>query len=96
MHPITNYVILSGAIVVLALVGAVLQDRKKSGGDAAGWPAWQSRTSNLPFVAIMQRRARFGNFGTHALAGGVAVWLLASWVHGPLAGWPAGIWRWLA
>lgn len=96
VHPITKNIILSFAIVVLALVGAALQDRKKAGADPAGWHAWQSRTSYLPFVAIMQRRARFGNFGMHALAGGVVVWLVASWAHGPLAGWPAGIWRWLA
>lgn len=31
-----------------------------------------------------------------ALAGGTMVWLAATWAHIPLAGWPAGIWRWIA
>lgn len=96
VHPIPKNIIVSVAIIVLALVGAALQDRKKAGADPAGWHAWQGRTSYLPFVALVQRRARFGSFGMHALAGGLVVWLLASWAHGPLAGWPAGIWRWLA
>lgn len=96
VYPVARNIILAGAIVVLALVGAVFQDRKKAALDPAGWTAWQSRTSYLPFAAIVQGRARFGNFGMHALAGGVVVWLVASWAHIPLAGWPAGIWRWLA
>jgi len=96
VHPVAKNIIVSIAIIVLALVGAALQERRKAGADPAGWHAWQSRTSYLPFVAVIQRRARFGKFGMHALAGGVVVWLLASWAHGPLAGWPAGIWRWLA
>ena len=36
-----------------------------------------------------------GKLGLHAFAGGVLLWLLATWAHMPLAGWPAGIWRWL-
>jgi len=96
VYPVAKNMIVSSAIIVLALVGAGLQDLKKAGADPAGWTAWQSRTSYLPFVAIAQGRARFGKFGAHALVGGLLVWLLASWAHGPLAGWPAGIWRWLA
>jgi uncharacterized membrane protein len=94
--PVPKNIIVSLAIIVLALLGAALQERKKAGANPAGWHAWQSRTSFLPFVAIAGRRARFGKFGMHALAGGLLVWLVASWAHGPLAGWPAGIWRWLA
>lgn len=33
--------------------------------------------------------------GLHALAGGTVLWLVATWAHIPLTGWPAGIWRWL-
>lgn len=95
VYPIAKNVILSGAVIVLALVGAALQDRKKARLDAQGWTAWESRTSYLPFVAILQGRARFGGFGMHALAGGAVVWLAATWAHIPLAGWRAGIWRWL-
>jgi len=96
IYPIAKNIVLSSAIIVLALVGAALQDRKKAALDPQGWTAWESRTSYLPFVAIAQDRAAFGGFGAHALGGGVVVWLLATWAHIPLAGWPAGIWRWLA
>ena len=94
IYPITKNVILSGAIIILALVGAVAQDSKKAAFDPEGWPAWEARTSYLPFAAIAKGRAKLGSFGMHALGGGLVVWLLATWAHIPLAGWPAGIWRW--
>ncbi len=95
VYPIGKNIILSGAIVVLALLGAALQDRKKAALDPLGWTAWEGRTSYLPFVAIAQHRAALGGFRAHALVGGVVVWLVATWAHIPLVGWPAGIWRWL-
>lgn len=93
--PITKNVVLCSAIVVLALVGAALQDRKKAALDPAGWTAWQARTSYLPFAAIVRGRATLGGFGLHAIGGGLVVWLAATWAHTPLAGWPAGVWRWI-
>ena len=96
IYPIAKNLILSGAILLLALVGAALQDRKKAALDPDGWPAWERRTSYLPFVAILQRRATLSGLGAHALLGGILIWLAASWAHIPLAGWPAGIWRWLS
>jgi len=95
VYPVEKNIIVAVAIIVLALVGAALQDRKKATQDPQGWPAWQARTSYLPFAAIAAGRARFGGFGMHAIAGGILVWLLATWAHIPAAGWPAGIWRWL-
>ena len=94
--PVAKNIVLSGAIIFLSLVGAALQDRKKAQLDPQGWTAWQRRTSYLPFVAIAEGRTRFGGFGLHALLGGFFVWLAATWAHIPFAGWPAGIWRWLA
>ncbi|MDQ0472943.1 NnrU family protein [Labrys wisconsinensis] len=95
VFPIAKNVILSGAIILLALVGAALQDRKRASRDPQGWAAWQGRTSYWPFVAILQRRAAFGGVSSHAVAGGFLVWLVATWAHAPLTGWSAGIWRWL-
>jgi uncharacterized membrane protein len=95
VFPVTRNIILAVAIVVLALVGAALQDRKKQRLQPDLWPAWESKTSYLPFAAIAAGRARLGGFGLHALLGGLVVWLAATWAHIPLAGWPAGIWRWL-
>jgi uncharacterized membrane protein len=95
IYPVAKNIIVAGAIIVLSLVGAALQDRKKVRLDAQGWSAWERRTSYWPFAAIVQGRARFGGFGGHALGGGIVLWLLATWAHIPLAGFPAGIWRWL-
>ncbi|MBN3845879.1 MFS transporter [Paraburkholderia sp. Ac-20342] len=95
VFPVTKSIIVAAAIVVLALVGAALQDRKKERLQPNQWPAWESRTSYLPFAAIVAGRARFGGFGLHALLGGLVVWLVATWAHIPLAGMAAGIWRWL-
>ena len=95
VYPVAKNIIVASAIIVLALVGAALQDRKKAAQDPEGWRAWESRTSYLPFAAIAQGRARFGGFGGHAIGGGIVVWLLATWLHLPASGWAAGIWRWL-
>lgn len=80
--------ILCGAIIVLALVGARLQDAKKFilMGDA--WLHWQGKTSFVPFG----RGLAFP--GWIALIGGVALWLGAQWAHMPLGVGAAGIFRW--
>lgn len=94
--PEPSNIVLTLAIIVLALLGAHLQDRKKEVLQPDFWRAWERRTSYWPFAAIASGRARIGKLGMHTLAGGLAVWLAATWAHIPLAGWPAGIWRWLA
>jgi uncharacterized membrane protein len=30
-----------------------------------------------------------------ALAGGLVIWLAATWAHIPISGWAAGVWRWV-
>jgi uncharacterized membrane protein len=95
VYPVAANIIFAAAIIILALVGAALQDRKKEALQPDTWPDWEKRTSYWPFGAIVSGKARLGGFGMHALAGGVVLWLAATWAHIPLAGWPAGIWRWL-
>jgi uncharacterized membrane protein len=95
VYPVAKNIIVAAAIIVLALVGAALQDRKKALLDPQAWSDWKGRTSYWPFAAIAQGRTRFGNFGAIALVGGLVLWLLATWAHIPLTGWRAGIWRWL-
>lgn len=95
VFPVAKNVVLCGAMIVLALAGSALQDWKKARAQPDVWPAWQAKTSYLPFAAIAAGRARFGGFGLHALLGGLVVWLAATWAHIPLAGLPAGVWRWL-
>ena len=95
VYPVAKNIIVALAILILSLVGAALQDRKKERLQPAQWREWEAKTSYWPFAAIVAGRARFGRFGAHALAGGVVVWLAATWAHMPLAGWAAGIWRWI-
>jgi uncharacterized membrane protein len=95
IYPVAKSIVVASAIVVLALVGAALQDRKKERLQPDVWRAWEGRTSYWPFVAVATGRARLVGFGMHALAGGLVVWLAATWAHIPLSGWAAGIWRWL-
>lgn len=96
VYPLASNIVVAAAIIVLALAGAALQDRKKEALQPAMWPAWELKTSYWPFAAIVSGRARPGGFGMHAIGGGLVVWLAATWAHIPLAGWAAGIWRWIA
>lgn len=95
VYPDPSNITVAGAIIVLALIGAALQDRKKAALQPDFWPMWERKTSYWPFAAIAAGRARFGGFRPHDWAGGIVVWLAASWAHMPLAGWAAGVWRWL-
>lgn len=87
--PTMRTLIVASAILILALVGAHLQDRKKSCLMGEAWQGWQSRTSYWP------RFGRLPAAGFVPWLGGIGMWLLFSWIHQPLGGWDAGIWRWL-
>lgn len=95
VYPVAANIIVASAIITLALVGAALQDKKKQSLQAVMWRDWESRTGYWPFAAIAAGRATFGGFRPHDLAGGVVIWLAATWGHIPLAGIAAGIWRWI-
>ncbi len=76
------------SIAALALVGARLQDRKKQAQMGEAWGIWESRTSFWP---------RWGGLlGAGALPWtlGLILFVFLSWLHLPLGGIPAGIWRW--
>ncbi len=95
VYPVAANIIVASAIITLALAGAALQDKKKESLQAAMWRDWESRTGYWPFAAIAAGRATFGGFRPHDLAGGVVIWLAATWGHIPLAGIAAGVWRWI-
>lgn len=87
--PTPRQLVLAGAILFLALVGAHMQDRKNAALMGEAWAGWAARTSYWP---------RFGGLakaGPVAWLGGLALWLIASWAHLPANGIPAGIWRWV-
>jgi uncharacterized membrane protein len=94
IYPTAKTFIVATAIIILSLVGATLQDRKKEQLQPQVWPVWERKTSYVPFAAIVAGRARLGRFGLFATLGGLIFWLVATWAHIPLGGWPAGIWRW--
>jgi uncharacterized membrane protein len=94
VYPTAKTFVVALAIVILALVGAALQDRKKERLQPDVWPQWERQTSFVPFAAIIAGRTRLGLFGATALIGGLIFWLVATWAHIPLSGWRAGVWRW--
>ena len=81
--------ILAGSLLILALVGAHLQDRKKEAllGDA--WAHWEAQTSYWP------RWQRLGAAGPVVWIASLVIWAAATWAHKWLAGIPAGVWLWL-
>ncbi len=95
VFPVAANIALCAAIATLALVGAALQDAKKRALVPELWHVWEKRSGYWPFAAIAAGKASFGGFRPHDLAGGVVIWLAATWVHIPMAGIAAGIWRWV-
>lgn len=89
VSPTPRVIALSLAMAFLALVGAHMQDRKKQALMGDAWKGWEGRTSYWPKLAAL------GKAGMVPWIGGIALWLAASWAHGPLAGMAAGVWRWL-
>ncbi len=77
------------AVLVLALVGAHLQDRKKRALMGAAWTEWEAKTSYWP------KFERLVGAGAMLWLAAIAAWLLITWLHTPLGGAPAGVWRWL-
>lgn len=89
VSPTPRVIVLAGAVAFLALVGAALQDRKKEVLMGGSWSRWERQTSYWP------RLGGLAKAGAVPWLGGIALWLIATWAHGPLAGAPAGIWRWI-
>lgn len=95
VYPIGKNVVVAIAIIILSLVGAAMQDRKKQELQPALWGAWKAKTSYWPLAAVASGRSRLDGLGLPALGGGLVIWLAATWVHMPISGWAAGIWRWV-
>lgn len=70
-----------GAFFVLAALGTVLIDRRKS--SAPGWERFSAVTSNLPFLAILQGRNRLDwrEIGWARPLGGLAIFVIVFWAH---------------
>lgn len=81
-------VITALAMGILALVGSALQDAKKARLMGEAWDEWSSKTSYWP------RLGAFVNVGALPWALGLILFVFFSWLHMPLGGIAAGIWRW--
>ena len=77
--------ILDGSILVLALVGSALQDRKKEALLGEDWHDWTAQTAFFPFEHGLS------NPGLFAFVAGTALFLIATWLHP----FPVGLWHWL-
>lgn len=77
--------VLDSAILILALGGSALQDRKKAGQLGDRWHQWSAQTAFLPFARGI------ASPGAFAAVGGTILFFLATWLH-PI---PAGFWRWI-
>lgn len=77
--------IVAGGILVLALAGSIGQDRKKRSVLGRKWLDWEARTSFVPFGALLTRRLpwRAARPDAIALGGGLAFWLIVTWLHAP-------------
>jgi len=83
----TNVVAL--AILVLALVGAHMQDRKKERLMGDAWKGWEAKTSYWP------RWSKLLSVGWGLWLGATALWLIITYGHIHAAGAPAGVWKWV-
>ncbi|MEM6474775.1 MAG: NnrU family protein [Pseudomonadota bacterium] len=76
------------AMGTLALVGSHMQDRKKEALMGEAWEQWESQTSFWP------RWGAIFSVGALPWTVGLILFVFLSWAHLPIAGIPAGIWRW--
>ena len=84
----TRTLIVAGAVLFLALVGAHMQDRKKRALMGDSWTGWEAKTRYWP------RWGALFSAGWLPWLAALALWLAATWAHIHAAGVPAGLWRW--
>jgi uncharacterized membrane protein len=80
-----------GTFTVLALVGTRMIDLKRMRRNEPGWGVFMQATSNVPLLAIIERRQRFRarEIGLTRVATALALYTLMILVHPWLAGVPA-------
>lgn len=83
--PTDRGLIFHGMMIVQAVGGARLQDRKKRANDGRNWTMWMRRTPFWPDVR------KFGNLGMIWVVA-LGLWLGITWLHQPLGGQAVGIW----
>lgn len=87
--PTARSLILMAGVIVLALVGSHLQDKRKLAWNKREFQPWQRRTSFWPQVSEL------GAIGVVWIIAFLA-WFLATWAHYHFFGIPAGLWLWMS
>jgi len=87
--PTSRTLVVAIAILILALMGAHLQDRKKEALMGVAWAGWEAKTSYWPRVGALF------SVGWLWWLVGTALWLAFTYAHIHPSGWAAGIWRWV-
>ena len=90
-------IVLASGIAALALIGTVMQDRKKQRQDS-NYTAHMARTSHVPFGAILAGRQPASALwpGVVPVVGGAVIWfLMLGWGHSWLIGVPAAGWSYM-
>lgn len=77
-----------GTFAVLALAGTVAIDARRTAARPPGWGVFLQRTSNLPFLAILERRNRLvaSEIGLSRLVAALALYVALAWLHPYLFG----------
>jgi uncharacterized membrane protein len=86
--PTARTLVLTLAILVLALAGSHQQDRRKLAQHRQEWQVWMARTSFWPRWRALPA---LGVYWPVA----VLLWLAITWAHQPLGQVPAGPWLWV-
>jgi uncharacterized membrane protein len=98
LWPTPAMLVVIGGMGLLALVGALGQDAKKARIIGQPWRDWQGKTSFVPFGAQLSGRLGWGALmptGPAPVLGGLALWAVATGLHGLLGGPAVGPWMWL-
>ena len=83
--PNQRMVLLGLVFIILALVGAALQDKRKLARNGREWSAWVSRTRFWPDLS------QLGALGATWIVG-LILWVILTGAHWYFGGVPAGIW----
>ncbi len=77
-----------GGFAALAIAGTFLIDAKRTRAGTQGWGVFLQRTSNVPFVAVLQRRQRLSlrEIGLARAALALALYVAVLWAHPLLFG----------
>lgn len=76
-------VILFGSLLILALAGPFSIDAKRRRALGESYAAFEAKTSNVPFAAILAGRQKLslGEIGLWRIAAALIVWAVVLWAH---------------